>query len=118
MFDIDMNGKITITKGDSGESELFLNCGTVENPVMYELLDTDEIHFYAYPKASNYLKDSFIHKVFKKADVTAEGLVAIKFHPGDTSIVKPGEYLYRVRLIKDINTIDTIIDENTFVIRG
>lgn len=118
MFDIDINGKITITKGDSGESELLLNCGTIEEPVIYELSSTDEIHFYAYPKASFYQRDYFIHKVFTKADVTEEGLVLMKFMPGDTSSIKPGEYLYRVKLVKDAQTVDTVIDENTFVIRG
>lgn len=117
MFDIDINGKITITKGDSGEGELFLNIGTVENPLMYELEEGDEVHFYAYAKESFYMRDAFIHKVFTTKDLTEDKLVLISFIPQDTSNVKPGEYLYRVKLLQPGNKVDTIVDENTFIIK-
>lgn len=118
MFDVDINGKITITKGDSGESELFLNIGTVENPYMYELKDEDEVHLYAYAKESFYMRDSFIHKVFTTKDLTDENMVLISFIPQDTMNIKPGEYLYRIKLIRPGNKVDTVVDENTFVIKG
>lgn len=118
MFDVDINGKITITKGDSGESELFLNIGDIENPFSYDLQEADEVHFYAYARESFYMRDSFIHKVFTIRDLTEEGLVLISFLPQDTQNIKPGEYLYRVKLVRPGNKVDTVVDENTFVIKA
>ena len=128
MFDIDVNGKITITKGDTGKFELFIDQGTAENPMQYNLVEGDEVHLYVYQAGCcSYEKDAFIHDKFTLADVNEEGLVEVKIKTSDTSNVKPGEYRYRVKLIKalpaganpeDEPDVDTIIDENTFVIKS
>lgn len=117
MFNIDKEGKIQITKGDNGEAELLINSSTIEDPILYEVQQGDTIHFYAYPKASFYERDAFIHKTLNKSDVSEEGLVIINFIPSDTANIKPGEYLYRCKLLRASGKVDTVIEENTFIIK-
>lgn len=124
MFDIDINGKITITKGDTGEFELFIDQGTAENPLQYQLVEGDEVLMYVYQAGCcTYEKDAFIKRTFTLADVNEEGLIEIELSPKDTRDIKPGDYRYRVKLMRPgleegKEKISTIIDENTFVIKS
>ena len=119
MFDIDINGKITITKGDTGEFELFINEGTAEEPFAYTLVEGDVVCMYVYQAGCcTYQKDAFIKKEKTLSDVNEEGLIDITLDPRDTASVKPGDYRYRVKLVKASGAVATIIDENSFVIKS
>lgn len=118
MFEVSIEGKITITRGDSGVADLAIDAGTVESPLLYELQPDEEVHLYVYPRGVDYLKNSFLHKTFTCKDVE-NNLIALKFEPKDTINIIPGEYLYRVKCCKaDGSNIQTVIDENTFIIKA
>lgn len=118
MFDVSLDNKIEITRGDSGTADLEINAGTIESPVLYEMSEGDEVHFYVYAKGTDYETDSFIDKVLTKSDVGSEGFVTVQFTPKDTNNIVPGVYNYRVKVIRADGRVDTVIEENTFIIKN
>lgn len=116
MFDIDKNNKITITRGDTGNGILFINCGTKEKPVQYLLTENDKVQLFVF-KIGN--TSPILTKEFTNLDLDEEKNIKIRFNSSDTLDLPTAgcEYVYSVKVITN-NGLDvsTIINKVAFIV--
>ena len=120
MFRIDSNWAIRMNKGDDVKFPLFLNKGTVQNPVRYEFTENDgcEVYFYIMPinhnpncptKKLTFTSDEDLY--IDSSTGLPNGDMLIKITHEDTECMKEGEYRYQIKakLLEDgeyvINTV-------------
>ena len=141
MFSISPNGIITMSKGDSWKTSIFINLGTVLEPAAYNLKDGDYVYF-GVMEPNQPFNDALICKRLDVNDRTpttqgssqdedgdgyADGCVDIYFKSGDTEHVLPGVYYYEVKLLRPVEdegaiargiteSIDTIVPRTKFII--
>lgn len=125
MFDISNEGNITLNRGDSFQTPIFINKGTEINPNRYELTEYDTLYF-AVMEPNQRFEDALIKKVYDKdSEKSEKGDILIKFDPIDTEYVLPGEYRYTVKLRTvtpteipelDIEEVQTVVPEKIFFI--
>lgn len=118
MFDINSNGIIRLTRGDSMKVPLFINNGTDMVPVRFVLNSSDTVYF-AIMEPNQQFEDAILKKVFTVNDeMTDQGDLWIKLDPIDTEHLLPGKYFYTVKLktVADDGkyTVRTIITEKEF----
>lgn len=115
MFDYSPQHIITVNRGDSFELPLFINAGTIFEPIRYELKDGDKVLF-AVKEPHQSFENAIVRKLFTNNDLNDEGDVIIKFGTSDTENLLPGIYYYAVKLqFADMN-INTIITDKKFII--
>ena len=124
MFDISNEGIISVNRGDSFETPLFINQGTEIAPIRYELTENDELYF-AVMEPNQRFESAIIRKVYTvDSDKTEEGDILIKFSPTDTEYLLPGKYYYTVKLRTHTGegeeendyTVQTIIPQKEFYV--
>ena len=116
MFTISSNGVITITRGDTAITELFLNIGTELEPVQYILKDKD-CAYLGVMEPNQSFENALIRKKFTSKDVDENGNILVTFDSIDTIFLAPGEYIYQVKLrrIEDNKEfIDTVVSRKIF----
>lgn len=117
MFDISNEGRITLTRGDSFSSPLFINAGTEIRPVRYHLSE-DDIVYFAVMEPNRKFECAIIKKVYTHNDLKSEqGDIVISLNPSDTEFLKPGQYYYTVKLrTMQSNEVQTVIPEREFML--
>lgn len=127
MFDINRNGIITMNRGDSWNTEIYVNVGTSLQPEPCVLGDEDYIYF-GVMEPNQPFEFALIRKRFGKDDAgeSGAGFYKIWFTSKDTVALLPGTYYYEVkvkRVVRDEDSgeiveekIDTIIPKTKFVI--
>lgn len=121
MFEISSNGIITVSRGDSFTLNVFVNIGTVLDPLQYSLSGEDKLYF-GLMEANQPFECALIRKMYSEEDQDAEtGMVAMRFVPDDTEFLLPGKYYYMVKLVRvdaetGAETVDTIITKTRFII--
>lgn len=120
MFNVDDNGIITITRGDTGSFILFINKGSKAQPIQYILGDKD-ILFLAVSEPNTPFENALLKKVYTKSDLDENNNVIIRLEHDDTKCLMPGKYYYTIKakLINDKDQVDinTIIQNTEFFIR-
>ena len=128
MFDITRNGIITMNRGDTWETEIFVNLGTTLDPHGYSLKE-DEYLYFGVMEPNQPFDVALIRKRYDMNDATPgepDGYYTIRFEIEDTVKLLPGAYYYEVKLKhfrRDKQTgeiigtdVDTIIPRTKFVI--
>lgn len=118
MFDIDNNGIITLTRGDTAQTYLFLNQGTEFSPVRFSLGDEDKIYF-GIIEPNYTFETAIVKKVYTKDDLNENGDIIISFESKDTEKLLPGTYYYEVKLVykKDNEEfVNTVVIKNKFIL--
>lgn len=126
------NGTITISRGDSFESPLFINMGTLLNPTRYEIGTHLNAKIYLGVMEPNQpFECALIRQMYQGGDLynqdgsintskyTTEGDLLIKISPEDTYNLRVGKYYYQVILVDDCEDFKgqvTIIDKTPFYI--
>lgn len=131
MYTISNNGFITITRGDSFQSPLFINQGTVAVPVRWNIKN--------YPKAKVYLGVMEYRQPFEEAlirkyywtetigkgatekriphyELNKYGDIVVTIRAQDTAFLLPGKYYYEVKVDFGDGEIDTVIPKTEFFI--
>lgn len=108
---ITSNNIITLNRGDTFTSLLFLNSGTDSNPIQYILKDTDEVYM-AVMQADEQFENAILKKKFTSKNVK-EGNIYIRLESEDTACLIPGKYFYQIKL--KIDNEDGTFDINTVV---
>lgn len=124
MFNIDPDGKITLTRGDTASAPLFINMGTELEPVRYDVsLHTNNIYYFALMEPNQYFEDAILKQKYLPSDATSYnsyGDLIIRFNHDDTKLLTPGKYYYQIKaLIKnsdDEEEVNTLIDKTEFFI--
>ena len=128
MYTISNNGFITITRGDSFKSPLFINEGTSYCPVRWSITQ--------HPKAKVYLgimeygqpfEEALIRRYYQYTgknnplndfndNVNEFGDIVVKLRSQDTEYLLPGKYYYEVKVDRGDGRIDTVIPKTEFFI--
>ena len=129
MFDVAKNGIITITRGDSAETSLYINIGTELKPMPEKLGDNDQVYL-GIMEPNQLFEDAIIKKVYTYKDHKDEDdpeALTISFDCEDTENLLPGVYYYSIKLYRRGNNdpkkgpitkdrIDTIVPKRKFII--
>ena len=125
MFDIAKNGIITITRGDSAETSLYINIGTELKPFITKLGDNDKVYL-GVMEPNQLFEDATIKKVYTDKDQLYDDkkcpYLPISFDCEDTENLLPGVYYYSIKLYRPgdglttKDRIDTIVPKRKFII--
>lgn len=140
MLSISQNGIISMSKGDSWKTSIFINLGTALEPAPYNLEEGDHVYF-GVMEPNQPFKDALVCKKLGVADRTPkagddedadgdgflDGYVDIYFDSKDTEHLIPGVYYYEVKLLRPAadpgalergiaESVDTIIPRTKFII--
>ena len=124
MFDISRNGIICVSRGDTFTINIFVNIGTLLEPLQYILEEDDKLYF-ALMEPNQPFEHALIRKVFTKEDEDENHNINMKFKSEDTEYLLPGNYYYMVKLTRPVQSesgeeesclVDTIISKTKFVI--
>ena len=129
MFDINKYGMITMNRGDSWQTEIFVNIGTELQPIGYHL-DEGEYVYFGVMEPNQPFEHALIRKRIDMSSASEDmptGYYNIGFEVEDTEFLMPGHYYYEVKLlrkrkdsegvvIEDKFDVDTIIPKTKFVI--
>lgn len=115
---ISRNGIITMNAGDYFKYPLYINAGSVLEPLRYILENDDKILF-SIMEANQPFEYGIVRKIFTKEHLNAFGDVEVEFEPKDTENLLPGNYYYEVKLLirKDNKTyVNTVVPKKKFCI--
>lgn len=132
MFDITRNGIITMNRGDTWNTEIFVNLGTTLDPQPGTLGPNDFIYF-GVMEPNQPFDFALVRKRYDESDAAKDeeghvkqGFYKIRFDVEDTEKLLPGTYYYEVKLLREelddeqVPTgkylVDTIIPRTKFVI--
>lgn len=133
MLSISQNGIISMSKGDSWKTSIFINIGTDLEPAPYNLEEGDHVYF-GVMEPNQPFKDALVCKKLGVADRTPkdgggfrDGYVDLYFDSKDTEHLIPGVYYYEVKLLRPATDpgalehgiteyVDTIIPRTKFII--
>lgn len=122
MGDISTNGIITLMRGDSFTTPIYINIGTKLSPKYYTLSSSDRLYF-ALMEPNQSFEDAVLKKVFNftsPQDNKGNTLLTIK--PTDTENLLVGKYYYMIKLrTKDSfgeEIVKTIVPPTLFWIEG
>ena len=124
MFNIAKNGIITITRGDSAETSLYINTGTELKPIKTALGKNDKVYL-GVMEPNQLFEDALLKKVYTYKDHTDKDdpyVLNISFDCEDTENLLPGVYYYSIKLYRPgdglttKDRIDTIVPKRKFII--
>ena len=103
MLEINNDGLISMSRGDSVKLPLFINSGSDLCPVRYVLKDTDKLYL-GILEPNHSWENAILRKIYTKDNLNADGDVIIKLEPEDTEYLSEGIYYYQIKLLQ--------VDEN------
>lgn len=124
MVTISNDNIITINRGDSFEFPLFINMGTLLNPIRYSIKNNpNSVVYFGVMEPNQCFENALIRQMYQGGEnnnqYTEQGDLIIKLKPKDTMYIKPGKYYYQAILTDDSEFLKgqtTIISETPFYI--
>jgi len=117
MFSVDSHNVITITRGDSASTVIFVNQGTLIEQVRYELQPNDALYIGVMEPHQKF-EDAIIKYKLTDEDLNRDGDVVWSFKPTDTEYLEPGKYFYQIKLVRSNGQyVDTIVSKTPFYIQ-
>lgn len=96
MVSIDKNNIITMTRGDTFSTPLFINSGKALSPIRYTLVEGDEV-FLALMEPNQPFEKAILKKRYDYENLNDHGDVVIKIEHNDTRCLLPGKYFYQIK---------------------
>lgn len=120
MFNVDVSGRITLTRGDTASPPLFLNKGTDLKPLRHILQDGEEVYF-AIMEPNQPFECAIVKKLLTKDNLNKYGDVVINIEHDDTRLLLPGKYFYQIKASiynseKDKYEINTVVQKTEFTL--
>ena len=120
MFAIYDNNLVDMNRGDSRSFPIFLNKGTMLEPIRYVLQEeADRLVFYLC-KPQESFQEAVLTKEMTSLDLDENGDAIIKFTPEDTLNLEPGVYFLEVKLYHinydKTEDVQTVITKKRFTI--
>lgn len=112
------NGLITMNRGDSFSYPLFINVGTLLNPMRYYLGNGEEV-FVGITLPGELFENAIIKQRYTKDNLNEKGDVMIELTPKDTEFLVPGNYFFEVKFRGMKNGkefVRTIVPKKKFVV--
>ena len=115
---ISRNGIITINAGDYFKYPLFINAGSIMEPLRY-ILEGDDRLYFSIMEPNQPFECAIVRKIFTKDDVDVFGDVEIVLESTDTQNLLPGNYYYEVKLLMkngDNECLSTVVPKKKFYV--
>lgn len=121
MFNISLNGIVTVNRGDSFYLPITLNIGDSINRNIYTLQEGD-ILYLGVMEPNQPFETAIVRKKVTYQDIEDNGSINVRFWPEDTMYLTPGKYYYQVKIeTVDLATnrkdIETVVDKTLFYIQ-
>lgn len=122
MGNISTNGIITIMRGDSFTTPIYINIGTKIAPKYYKLSNTDRLYF-GLMEPNQAFEDAVLKKVFDfTSPQDSDGNTLLILKPTDTEKLLVGKYYYMIKL-RSIDAfgqemVKTIVPPTLFWLEG
>lgn len=122
MFNVDRNGMINISRGDSFEIPLFINKGTDMVPLRWYINNTGAEVFLAITEPGQSFEDALVRKRYTEENINENGDIVVKISHDDTKCLTPGKYFYQFKLRCPITDkpgqfeVNTIIPRTQFIV--
>lgn len=119
MFNINFNGVVNVSRGDSFEIPVKIVVRNKMDKVDYEVKNTDLIYL-GVMEPNQPFETALIRKKCTIEDMDENGNIVFSFTPEDTQCVLPGRYYYQVKL-QTFNedgsyNVYTVVDKTLFFI--
>lgn len=111
MFSVDSHNVITITRGDSAFTVIFINQGTLLEPERYELQGEDTLYIGVMEPGQRF-EDAVIKYRLTTEDLNQDGDALWVFKPTDTEYLEPGKYFYEIKLVRGGEETATVEPES------
>ena len=119
MLNVDPNGIVTVSKGDTFSLTLFINAGSDLRPIRYDMKEADYLYF-AIEEPNQLFEQAAVMKRIQNPKLDDHNNIIINFESSDTYNLCPGDYFYEIigRFQEEDGTysIITIIEKTPFVI--
>lgn len=119
MFVLSNNNIVTISRGDTGISSVYINIGTEYAPKRYILHEDDKLYL-GVMEPNQSFENAIIKKIYTKDNLDDDGDVIVIFTAEDTENLEPGLYYYQIKLVRNNiearNIVDTIRPNTKFYI--
>ena len=118
MASISKNGIITMNAGDYFKYPLFINAGSVMEPLRY-ILENDDKVLFSIMEPNQPFEHGILRKIYTKENLNVWGDVEVEFDSTDTENLLPGTYYYEVKLLinKDNKTcVSTVVPKKKFYV--
>lgn len=111
---------ITVHRGDTFIAPIFINKGTLLQPVRYYLQSTDKVYV-GITEPHQYFEHAIIKKVYDFwSPRSKEKDVLFTLEPSDTEFLVPGKYYYEVKLYQidecGREFVSTVVDKSLFYV--
>lgn len=121
MFNVSLNGIVTVNRGDSFELPIVLNIGNSMDKVEYTLRPTDCLYL-GIMEPNQPFETAIVRKKLTYADLNEDEETVFRFWPEDTCCLLPGKYYYQVKIqTLDEATgrydVETVVDKTLFYIQ-
>lgn len=116
------NGIITLMRGDSLTTPIYVNVGTKLQPKYRKLTENDKLYF-GLMEPGQAFEDAVIKKVFDATSLTdADGNTLLVLQPQDTEKLLVGKYYYMIKL-RSVDSwgqemVRTIVPSTLFWLEG
>ena len=109
------NGIITMTRGDTFQTPIYINEGTKLEPQLRNMKPTERLYVGVMEPGQQF-EDAIIRKVYTSEDITDDnGNTLLCFTTNDTIKLRSGKYYYSIKLVDkqsdDETTVKTIVNK-------
>lgn len=116
------NGIITLMRGDTLTTPIYVNIGTKLKPKYKKLAENEKLYF-ALMEPNQAFEDAVLKKVYDYlSDTDKDGNVLLKLYPQDTEKLLVGKYYYMIKLRTfdawDQEVVRTIVQPTLFWLDG
>lgn len=117
MFSVADNNVITITRGDTATTAIYINQGTNLDPEQYVLQSGDVIYI-GVMEYGQLFEDAIIKYRLDESDLNDAGNAVWKIKATDTEYLDEGKYFYEIKLARDNGElVDTIVSKTELYIQ-
>ena len=98
MLEIDINGNITVNKGDTFEAPIFMDINESKFDSSRLPVEDGWLLYFGVMEANMPFALSLVKKTLTKDDLNEHGDFVVKFSHDDTRCLMPGPYFYEAKL--------------------
>ena len=120
MFSVSANNVITITRGDSASTAIYINRGTKLDPERYVLTENDAVYV-GIMEFNQSFEDAIVKYKLTSENLNQDNDVTWTIKSTDTEYLEPGKYFYQIKLVRNDGTenqlVDTIVSKTELFIQ-
>lgn len=117
MFSVADNNIITITRGDTASTAIYINSGTNLDPEKY-ILTSDDVVYIGIMEFGQMFEDAIVKYRLTSENLNDDNNVVWEIKSTDTEYLEEGKYFYEIKLTRSNGElVDTIVSKTEFFIQ-